>query len=215
MKYNALIPFGTSCIVADILAELGFRNYSYPFDWVGGGDMKTRVDILLNDFCDWFNIYDFIEIPPLDNTQKKFRDFLNVKTDMTFRHHFTKSLSDAEFFNEYIDVRNKYNRRQSRLIKHLSSHNSVLLITVETPRRPKISSPTELISMHEKMQAKFSASCIDMLYFSLSDMERIAIFQPNQHITVVNTHYCNNPDEGLDIKDLMLRVFNLNNIELI
>lgn len=215
MKYNALIPFGTSCIVADILAELGLRKCSYPFDWVGGGDMKTRVNILLNDFSDWFNINDFIEIPPLDNTQKIFKDFLNIKTDMTFRHHFTKSLSDADFLMEYHDVQDKYKRRQIRLINHLSSLNRVLFITVETPHRPKIASPAELIAIHEKMQAKYSASCIDMLYFCLSDRESLAICKPNQHITVVDTHYFNNPGGGLDIKDLMLSMFKLNNIEII
>lgn len=62
MHFDVIVPFGTSCMCSDILREQGLQMYSYPFDWVGGGTLETRTNILVNDFKDWLNYDDLVQI---------------------------------------------------------------------------------------------------------------------------------------------------------
>lgn len=215
MIYDTIIPFGTSCIVADVLTELRLRKCSYPFDWIGGGDMKTRAQLLINNFNDWFNQDDFIEIPFINDTQRIYKDYLNVKTNMTFRHHFTKNKSDKdEFLKEYIKLKEKYERRQKRLFNHLMTSENVLLLTIETPTRPKIRYSSELDYIHSILSSKFCNVQIDLLYFRLSDNHNLKIDAINEHITVVSTNYSNSQKESNDIKHILFDVFKQKEIML-
>lgn len=214
MQYDIVVPFGTSCICSDILRDIGMQSYSYPFDWVGGGTIKARTDILIHNFSDWLNYENLVQITPINPTEpRKFKDFANIKTNMTFRHHFSCDKSSLNFLADYNQVLSTYNRRAQRLLTHIQLSNNVLILTIETPNRPAITDTRELVEAHNMIAKKFPTTKIDMLYIKRSN-KNSSVNKINKNILLIEDTYDNLPGSKSDIGALIQTIFNDKNITL-
>jgi len=215
MHFDVIVPFGTSCMCSDILREQGLQMYSYPFDWVGGGTLETRTNILVNDFKDWLNYDDLVQIEPLDNLKtRKFKDFLNVKTCMTFRHHFSVDKNSPNFIEDYSTVKEKYTRRAERLKHQIQQSDNVLMITIETPNRYKIKHVQELLLAHNMLAKKFSMTNIQLLYIKHSDNKNMKCSNVYNNIQMIDRFYTNDPSSNYDIALLVHNIFQAYDIRL-
>lgn len=103
------ISLGSDCSVAYNLQRLGYRKFSFPFDWI----LSKNLSVLTNDF------QDFLDIKFLKETGKvKFckieEDFLEEKIDMLRIKHVKYDLQflhDFTNLNEIKIVKEKYDRR--------------------------------------------------------------------------------------------------------
>lgn len=207
MQYDIIIPFGMSCLCSDVLRDIGLQVYSYPFDWTGGGSLSTRVDLLVNDFKDWLNYDDLVQIPAIGNSKKReFKDYANIRTNMTLRHHFLYDKYDDAFKNDYTAILSKYRRREERLLSQIAESKNVLFVVIETPQREKIKDYKDMIDSHSIMSKKFMNTNVDLLYFQLSDNYDIINKHINNNIHIIETFYGNCPGEKQDVEKLIKSV---------
>ena len=57
-KYDLIVSLGAQCSCSQLLRSLNLQDYSFPFDWLGGGELKTRVNLVINNFKDFLNLED-------------------------------------------------------------------------------------------------------------------------------------------------------------
>ena len=155
-RYDTVISVGAACFVPAALKDLKLRDFSGPFDWMFGSDVLTRLNIIYNEFENYFNFDDFeyvAENP--DNGKSTYR---NNRTGIVYNHDF----EPGEFKDSFPPIADKYSRRTSRMLSYLNGGYNVLLVFAElgqTGNREKI------IEIIEKINKKFSAN-IDFLYIN-------------------------------------------------
>jgi hypothetical protein len=135
------ISLGSDCSVAYNLQRLGYRNFSFPFDWIIS---KNIIDVLSNDFVDFLNV-DFLKIAGrtsfshieenFSETDEHLCSMLRVKhtkyIGVEFLHDFKNFAPGKEFLEckvkEVIEdieyVVEKYNRRIERFYNVMRDRN--------------------------------------------------------------------------------------------
>ena len=58
-RFDYVCSLGSSCLCATSLRDAGLRLSSGPFDWLLGPSLKSRVDLVANDFAGWLEPGDF------------------------------------------------------------------------------------------------------------------------------------------------------------
>lgn len=111
LPYNSedhiYISIGNKCLTAIVLKKLSVRVTSLPFDYI-----PTRPDLILK----------YIE--------SGFNNFLPVKNKIInddgvwFGHFFNKNMSD----NEYLEMKNTFQRRCKRLIDIFNKNKKIVLV---------------------------------------------------------------------------------------
>jgi glycosyltransferase involved in cell wall biosynthesis len=155
-RYDTVISVGAACFVPAALKSLELRDFSGPFDWMFGSDVITRLNIIYNEFENYFNIDDFeyvAENP--DNGKSTYR---NNRTGIVYNHDF----EPGDFTESFPPVAEKYERRISRMMSYLKSNKKVLLVFAELGQT---GNRDQIINIVEKINNKFSAN-IDFLYIN-------------------------------------------------
>lgn len=128
-RYDLIFTLGVACTGTQVLREAGLQFGTLPFDWVGRGKMRTRVDIVMSDFRDW------LKLEQLELRENKPEEpdalYYNRTNELRFAHDFPKSRSLEEAFPE---VEAKYARRIARFEKLLRQSRKVLLFWLEDMR---------------------------------------------------------------------------------
>ena len=159
--YDSIVSLGASCGVTMSLRELGLQNVSSPFDWIGAPGLPGVVETVESDFAGWF---DRDALVLWDVTHEKgviHRHYKNVKTGFGFPHEF----SNAEPFERHYEaVREKYERRIARFLSGMDEEKHVLFVYLERPFAPRLQD-AELVSLRERLTAKFPKITADLLYF--------------------------------------------------
>lgn len=57
-QYDLVFGIGGACSCSQILRKCCLQFNSYPYDWLFGADILTRVSILINDYKDFINFGD-------------------------------------------------------------------------------------------------------------------------------------------------------------
>ncbi|MBQ7203703.1 MAG: hypothetical protein IJS03_06790 [Eubacterium sp.] len=109
-RYNNIISLGFFCSVAQELEKYGFRNASYPFDWLIS-DFKGVIEVIERDFKDFLN-YDYLSQMAVNP-----KYYINTAYGFQFYHDFNAYQPLSTQLN---DVRKKYNRRINRFYKNIT-----------------------------------------------------------------------------------------------
>lgn len=104
-RYRHVISLGASCSTAAELAVYGYRDGSYPFDWVIC-DIEAVTTLIESDFAHYIDEQDLMrETDP--------SKFSSTRMGVRFIHDFSPAVPLAE---QYAQVARKYERRVARFI---------------------------------------------------------------------------------------------------
>ena len=112
VKYRHIISLGHFCSVASEIERFGFRDKSYPFDWVLSKSFECVVKLINNRFEDYLK-EDYLYQSPSIHWQ-----YRNMEYNIEFVHDFSEWKS---FDSQIEDVRKKYQRRIDSFYKAIQA----------------------------------------------------------------------------------------------
>ena len=130
-KYDLVVSLGANCICSGLLRGNNLQDYSFPFDWLGGADLKTKIKLVINNFKDFFNLEDLECIGSRTNPEPC-DIYKNKKTGIIFNHDFQIGIPIEK---TYPLVKAKFERRENRLLNLIEKANKILFVYVESPDR--------------------------------------------------------------------------------
>lgn len=185
-RYDFIFSLGAACSCTSMLRMCGLQKASYPFDWLFGSNFSKRIDILLNNFENFFekNLleYSYQEVNANCNA------YHNTLTDITFNHDFN---INKDFDSEFKRNKEKYTRRIKRLYKNIKNAKSILIVYIQTPTTNQGPPPNdnEIISKREKILNRFKNKKIDILYLINEVNSETKIEELNENITKITMDY--------------------------
>lgn len=166
--YDAVISLGQYCITSTALRRCNLQLESMVFDWSAGimleqcglGGLEGKVDLICNDFKDFFNLGD------LENRGNNLENdtynlwIVNRRTGLQYKHDFPANEPVEE---RYKVVKEQYMRRVKRLYDtiHMSGGGGICFVFMA---RDTGFSDELLLAQQEKLQKKFPDKKIDFLY---------------------------------------------------
>lgn len=125
-SFDIAYSIGDTCAASLYLRRLQMRFASGPLDWLAGGTLHTRTQMITSDFKL------FMEESDLELRERDFGygiDFphdyyFNTSNGLKHYHDFKKGIPLAE---TYPAVREKYNRRIARFQRDLSTKRALLI----------------------------------------------------------------------------------------
>jgi hypothetical protein len=93
------------------LERLGYRDGSYPFDWVLSRSMSNVIGLIENDFGDLFDVESMYQ------HKEPLSVYENKKCDIIFVHDFSEWKS---FEDQFPKIKEKYQRRVARFYKSIT-----------------------------------------------------------------------------------------------
>ena len=126
-KYNIIYSIGQDCACATYMKKARIRCCSGPLDWLTNTGFENRINLILNDFENFFIKEDFKVMPkptafPADKDNEYYE---NKKTGLYFWHDFPASV---DFETIFPLVKEKYNKRIKRFYDNIANEEKVLLI---------------------------------------------------------------------------------------
>ncbi len=107
-RFNHYISLGYFCSIAMQLEKYGFRDASYPFDWLIS-DFRSVISTIDNGFKS------FLCYENLYQNENNRAVYLDKKYEFLFVHDFSKYLSLS---GQLPKVQEKYNRRIQRFYRN-------------------------------------------------------------------------------------------------
>lgn len=161
IKFDLVFSIGEDCGCAMLLRDARIRDMSSPFDWLTNATYKMRMDLLANRFAG-FLVREHLN-PMVKPTVGYFDAdndyYADAATGFYFYHDFPAGMSLTE---SYPLVKDKYDRRISRLMERLECGGNVLLVWWS---RSKRISDEELTSSLAKVQDAYPTAKFHLLVF--------------------------------------------------
>lgn len=133
--YDFVFGLGRACACTQTLRKAGLQHLSLPWDWIAvdfdntAPDLLDRVNIICNDFKDWFNIEDFVYRGPVAGPGKD--HYHNNRSGVVFLHDFPKGVPLEESFPA---IRDKYDRRVKRFVQLIKeAKQPILIVCMDSP----------------------------------------------------------------------------------
>ena len=185
-QYDLVFGIGGACSCTQILRKCCLQFNSYPYDWLFGSDILTRVKILSNNYKDFINFEDF-EDAGYDNNDKNnlCEAYHNKNNDITFNHDFAYDKPLAE---TYDAVKQKYDRRIKRQISQIENSENVLVVYLQPPHERTVVDNETLIKSHDVLQTRFSKQNITLLYVYCNHGKKDASYKEIQK-GIIKTEY--------------------------
>lgn len=155
-KYNYVLSVGGSCLTAIVLKEFGLRRFSGPFDWISGGDLKRRLEFVLNGFNGFLEKKDLEISSILIDTKVGSYSTNNIRNGLYLPHDFTSVNLDVS----YPIVAEKYERRIKKFLRVMEK-SSILMVYCS--KEDEEISDEYLDEMLRNILEKYQANRIDML----------------------------------------------------
>ena len=211
-QYDCIFSLGEACFIAIALKKNGLRTFFGPFDWMYGSNFKTRCDILISKFDNYFNKED-LEFKEYREANKMVT-YRNTRTDIYYNHDF---YSDLPFDYEYDIVKEKYERRINRLLKIISKAKKVLICYGDLANtKGGASSDNEIIECVKKLNEVYAPAQIDMLYIrhnpKMKDGE-VVFESVSDNVIIANTYSQNREPNNYLGNDVSLKAV-LKNIKI-
>ena len=166
-KYDLIFSLGAACLCSSTLRKKNLQFYSYPLDWVFGGDFTFRVDLLVSDFENYINKEDLVFTGKQNEAKHNLCDvYMNKRNNIGFNHDFPVGIPFEEAFPI---VKAKYERRISRLIENINRAKDILIVYTVPPYQPEETSDSALLNGYERIVQRFPNKNIDILYISCAD----------------------------------------------
>lgn len=199
-KYDLFYSIGTNCYTAKTLRSKGFRITSGPFDWIKNGSFDERINLIVNDFEDFLNKEDLKFNKDEANGQPY---YANLKTDCHFIHDFSDKIP---FDEDFISVKDKYDRRISRFYDYINKSQKTLLVWMSDK---EIVAVDELIQAQKLLSEKFKKN-IDLLVIENDDNLKLGECKKqeiNSNIVLFKTKIKNLFEEDDEIRTEVEKVF--------
>lgn len=169
--YDIVISLGQYCITSTALRRCHLQDKSNVFDWSAGiipeqcgyGGLSGKVDLICNDFKDFFNKEDFQNNGNNQENDTYNLFIVNKRTGLQYKHDFPASKG---FDVSFQAVKDKYLRRVERLYNAIKENNKILFVFIA---RDSDFSDTYLIEQQKKLSKKFPNKVIDFLYIIHSE----------------------------------------------
>lgn len=160
-EYDFIFGIGAACSCSSTLRECGLQFESYPLDWLYGGDLKTRTELLLNHFKNFINKEDLTKIGERENSLPC-DIYANTQNKIVFNHDFALH---QDIDDTYPAVKEKYDRRIKRLYDRIQKAQKILIVYMQTPTvKPKIRKIKKQIKENlASIQAKYQDKEIKFL----------------------------------------------------
>ena len=193
-KFDLIFSLGDSCACTSYIRRYNLQNFSYPFDWIRGGNLGVRIDYLLNNFNGFCAKDNLEKLDKGENsTEVKCDYYIDRVSGLYFIHDFA---SGVPFDEAYSEVMEKYERRINRLFQEINASQRILCVWQCSNGRE---SEDNLCEYYRKLRTKFSEKDIYMLILEHSTEEE-SFCMENNHIMVLR--YDNSP-AILDERDVM------------
>lgn len=185
-QYDCVFSLGEACFIATHLKNNGLRMFSGPFDWMYGSNFKTRCDILVSKFENYFNKED-LEFKEYRESNKMVT-YRNKRTNLHYNHDFH---SDLPFDYEYYFVKEKYDRRINRLLQKIANSEKVLICYGDLANTTTgAKSDAEIVECVKKLNEVYAPTRIEMLYVKHNPQMKsgeVTFKSLNEHITIAET----------------------------
>lgn len=206
-KYDLIFSIGEACSCTGALRSSGLQFTSYPMDWLFGANFKTRIYILLSEFERFIDKKDLVYA--YSERSIKCDAYHNKYNDLIFNHDFPAGIKLAK---SYYDIKEKYNRRISRLLNNIEKADSILVVYIETPNCKNKTPDNQIVTTFNKIVEKYKNKKIDLLYLSNNnDIKSINTNILTNHITKIVSNYKSKKENDLPYvvnNDVLLKVFN-------
>ena len=134
-NYGFIFGLGRACACTQTLRKAGLQHLSLPWDWIAvdfdhdAPDLLDRIEIICDDFKDWFNIEDFTYTGPTAGPGKD--QYHNKRNGVVFLHDFPKGVPMEQSFPA---IRDKYMRRVERFRQLIMEAKApVLVVCMDSP----------------------------------------------------------------------------------
>lgn len=126
-NYDIIYSLGRDCACSIYMKMHQLRICSGPFDWLTNAGFEERIDLILNDFSDFFHPQDFRFLPkdPSVMNDANYDYYENTRTNFYFYHDFPVG---APFEETLLTVKEKYLRRIARFYHDIQEKDKVLFI---------------------------------------------------------------------------------------
>ena len=165
-EYDFIFSIGENCFCADILNKNNLRTTSSPFDWLTPNrdyckeNIISNLNIINNKFKDFLRKDDFIYLG--DEKESGVKIYLNNNTNLFYNHDF---FIDNKFEDDYIKMKETYQRRIERLLNELKSDKKNLMVYIEYYRlHNNYFNINELIDLLNAIRKTYNNENIDLLY---------------------------------------------------
>ena len=194
-KYDFIFSLGAACSCSQSLRLAGLQFASYPFDWLYGGSITTRVEGLLNGLDGWFDAAQLVkhEVP----WKFEHESYRNLRTGVVYKHDFDWNRPLADMIG---GVREKYARRLKRLEERIASAKSVLAVWISTPTTAA-PSDGELRACRERLAARWPDAGVEILALACERGRAFAdrvVRDAGNGVRVVAYDYFDGRDEFID-----------------
>ena len=165
--YDIIFSMGIICANTTALRKCNLQDYSFPWDWIAGIDLKGRFEEMINGFLDWFHVEDFVKTgsrmhpEPCDI-------YKNTRKGLTFVHDFPLNVSIEE---SLPTVKARYERRQKRMMECINKAKRILFVYMEPPWEKNIYTFDYLKECHKYISEKYPDKEIRIKYFCSSKDE--------------------------------------------
>ena len=133
---------------------------SYPFDWLANATLEERADLIISNFCNFFEKEDFQKVG--ESTEYNPCDtYKNTKTKIYHLHDFKH---DIDFDISFKEAKEKYDRKIKKFYKKISKSKRVLAVYLIQPNSEIYDTDETLIRVQKKLQTKFPKQQIDLLF---------------------------------------------------
>lgn len=180
-KFDIVVSIGEDCACTSYLRRCNLQHNSYPFDWLTNAPLKNRVDLLVDNFIDFFNIEDFKSIEKNNQNQndKIYDLYENTKNKFYFYHDFPADINLCESFSL---VQEKYNRRIQRLYQKIQDSKTVLFVWLS---HSSLHSNKELCLEYERLKEKFKNQQVYLLTIENYSKNQSFLLEDN-HLLIIN-----------------------------
>ena len=158
-EYDFIFSIGENCFYADILNKNKLRITSSPFDWLTPNrdyckeNIISNLNIINNKFKDFLR---------KDEKESGVKIYLNNNTNLFYNHDF---FIDNKFEDDYIKMKETYQRRIERLLTELESDKKNLMVYIEYYRlHNNYFNINELIDLLNAIRKTYNNENIDLLY---------------------------------------------------
>ena len=152
-KYDFFCSLGLDCTMAGCVRMANTRSFSGPFDWLNGGTLESRINLINTEFKDFLNKDDLEEIIMENDNQPDKKRYKNTRTGLCFHHDW---LAANPFLSEYISVKEKYDRRINRFMNLLAKQRGCLFVFDKDGQISK----KELLKAADLLSSKHTIVCI-------------------------------------------------------
>ena len=183
--YDFAFSMGQACTCSMTLRHANLQFASFPLDWVSGGTLASRTDLVVSHFAGWLEKEDFDYHGV--NPKNGMGVFINRRTGFRHPHDFP----DGPIEQAYGDVCEKYRRRVERLYRMIESSRRVLAAYITRPDEAA-ETLSALVDCRRRLAEAFPGVSFDIVHFVNDDGIPFAerrVTQPAEGITQITFNY--------------------------